>query len=390
MSNASSIGRILTRAQVSGRSVRGRSVKVRQSTETACVVSADFENEIVAAHTFLATSYVVGPITPGKALSSYARFQFTVGARKQAATPVKRTHSPTAAAASKAGPEDALVARRVSKGNAEDQSRRLLRDVLERHKGANLVNALVYNNFATEKAAAAFVAAREGKPVTTPKPAPVAPDPDRIEHAHGFSLGDTIVARDGDGVRGPKMTVWRIDPPGLGGNAHWRGPTVWAHVRPGGYGVTLDGETAAKYLVCSAEGSVFPKGVKDALDALDHGGEPGSAAAKPAVDIGAQVNARMDAVAEEIAAHKRPSGFAAWLDTFVSEKGIDTDHIFTVPGPRWGDNMIPVSVVIEAAKNTGDREQRAIKDTLVKIDFRNGDVMHYFEHLAKALAQNNG
>lgn len=87
---------------------------------------------------------------------------------------------------------------------------------------------------------------------------------------------------------------------------------------------------------------------------------------------------------------KRTSAFATWLDTFVEEKGLNVDHVFTVQGPRWGDNLIPLSAVIESAKSTGDAEQRAIKDMLVKIDFRNGNVMHYFEHLAKALARNYG
>ena len=87
---------------------------------------------------------------------------------------------------------------------------------------------------------------------------------------------------------------------------------------------------------------------------------------------------------------KRPSAFATWLDTFVEEKGLDTDHVFTVPGPRWGDNLIPLSVVLREAKATGSAEQKAIKDMLVKIDFRNGNVMLYFEHLAKALARNYG
>lgn len=87
---------------------------------------------------------------------------------------------------------------------------------------------------------------------------------------------------------------------------------------------------------------------------------------------------------------KRPSAFATWLDTFVEEKGLNVDHVFTVPGPRWGDNSIPLSVVLREAKATGSAEQKAIKDMLVKIDFRNGNVMLYFEHLAKALARNYG
>ena len=36
-------------------------------------------------------------------------------------------------------------------------------------------------------------------------------------------------------------------------------------------------------------------------------------------------------------------------------------------------------------KRFSDREQRKIKDILVEIDFANGDPMHFFGYLAKAL-----
>ncbi|BBX87977.1 hypothetical protein [Mycolicibacterium aubagnense] len=80
------------------------------------------------------------------------------------------------------------------------------------------------------------------------------------------------------------------------------------------------------------------------------------------------------------------AGFTAWLDTFVDEKGLDLEHRFDVEGPEWGWNSIPLSVVIDTAKQTSSAEQEQIKSTLVAIDFKNGDVLHFFEHLAKALA----
>lgn len=81
------------------------------------------------------------------------------------------------------------------------------------------------------------------------------------------------------------------------------------------------------------------------------------------------------------------TAFATWLDTFVDEKGLDTEHIFTKQGPVWGDNIIPLSVVLAEVKNTSAAEQQGIKNMLVKIDFANGDVMHFFDHLAGALAR---
>lgn len=80
--------------------------------------------------------------------------------------------------------------------------------------------------------------------------------------------------------------------------------------------------------------------------------------------------------------------FNRWLDTFISEKDLDMDHVFEVEGPVWGLHSIPLQVVVEHMKVAPAQEQAVIKTTIVKIDFRNGDVMHFFEHCAKALVKN--
>ncbi len=77
--------------------------------------------------------------------------------------------------------------------------------------------------------------------------------------------------------------------------------------------------------------------------------------------------------------------FTTWLDTFTAEKGLDMDRVFTVEGAS-GQNYIPLGCVLDAVKSTSKREQEQIKATIVKIDFMNGDVCHFFNHLAKALA----
>ena len=77
--------------------------------------------------------------------------------------------------------------------------------------------------------------------------------------------------------------------------------------------------------------------------------------------------------------------FTKWLDTFISEKEINIDRTFEVEEPS-GTNFIPVGCVIEAIKQTIGNEQKQIKDTIVKIDFLNGDVYHFFNHLAGAMA----
>jgi hypothetical protein len=77
--------------------------------------------------------------------------------------------------------------------------------------------------------------------------------------------------------------------------------------------------------------------------------------------------------------------FINWLDTFISEKGLDLEQTFEVEGPS-GVNVMPYGVVVEGIKGTNATEQVAIKAVIVKIDFINGDVLDYFRHLGQALA----
>ena len=74
-----------------------------------------------------------------------------------------------------------------------------------------------------------------------------------------------------------------------------------------------------------------------------------------------------------------------WIDRFVREKELDTEHVFEVEGAS-GPNFVPLAVVIEHIKIATERERAQIKNVLVKIDFANGNVMHFFNHLAKAIA----
>ena len=79
--------------------------------------------------------------------------------------------------------------------------------------------------------------------------------------------------------------------------------------------------------------------------------------------------------------------FNNWLDTFISEKGINRDHNLQAEGELTGWNLIPVEVVIEHLKITSPSEQAEAKSILVKIDFHNGDVMHFLQYLAEGIAK---
>lgn len=78
--------------------------------------------------------------------------------------------------------------------------------------------------------------------------------------------------------------------------------------------------------------------------------------------------------------------FSTWLNTFIDEKQIDREQVLEVEGPVYGTNYIPVQCVLDSILTTDKEEQRAIKDMMVKIDYVNGDIVHYLKHLAQAIA----
>jgi len=79
--------------------------------------------------------------------------------------------------------------------------------------------------------------------------------------------------------------------------------------------------------------------------------------------------------------------FNQWLDTLLSEKGIDPECTIAFDGESETGtyNLMMLDVVIEAIKHTGKQEQQAIQKNLIRIDFCNGNIVDYFRHLAKAL-----
>ena len=77
--------------------------------------------------------------------------------------------------------------------------------------------------------------------------------------------------------------------------------------------------------------------------------------------------------------------FTKWIDTLISEKNVDLEQMIEVEGAS-GVNFMNLSVVVDNIKNACVAEQAQIKTILVKIDFANGDIVHFFKHLAKAIA----
>lgn len=75
-----------------------------------------------------------------------------------------------------------------------------------------------------------------------------------------------------------------------------------------------------------------------------------------------------------------------YFRTFLEEKGISLDTPIEVEGAS-GTNFMNVEVVLEHIEIAPKREQEAIRNMLIKIDFHNAPVVPFFKHLAKALAR---
>ena len=75
-----------------------------------------------------------------------------------------------------------------------------------------------------------------------------------------------------------------------------------------------------------------------------------------------------------------------FFTTFFNEKNLDFRY-YSVESANGTTNLIHSSNVIEAIKHTKGQEAVKIKDMLIKIDFFNGDVHNYLQHLAQALAK---
>ena len=75
-----------------------------------------------------------------------------------------------------------------------------------------------------------------------------------------------------------------------------------------------------------------------------------------------------------------------FFTTFFNEKNLDFQY-YTVNSPNGTPNIIPSTVVIEAIKHIKGEEAAKIKDMLIKIDFFNGNIHNYLQHLAQALTK---
>lgn len=93
-------------------------------------------------------------------------------------------------------------------------------------------------------------------------------------------------------------------------------------------------------------------------------------------------------VAEEKRINKKVSAYEKWLRTLIEEKGIYTDYEFTIEHNNQ-IHFMTLDFLISAILTSSEKEKKQIKNILVMIDFKNGDILHFLEHLAKAYIRCN-
>ena len=76
--------------------------------------------------------------------------------------------------------------------------------------------------------------------------------------------------------------------------------------------------------------------------------------------------------------------FNKWLDTLIEEKEIDLRDHFEIEKDEQL-HIFDYGYIVEAIKLAPTHEKKAIQNMIVRIDFANGDITHYFRHLAQAL-----
>lgn len=74
-----------------------------------------------------------------------------------------------------------------------------------------------------------------------------------------------------------------------------------------------------------------------------------------------------------------------YLYNFFSEKQI-REQMYEKKDQNGVSHIIPTDVVVEFISKTSGSERKKIEQTLRMIDFKNGSVEHFIEHLASAIA----
>ena len=75
-----------------------------------------------------------------------------------------------------------------------------------------------------------------------------------------------------------------------------------------------------------------------------------------------------------------------YLYTLLKEKGFDTNEMIIVDDDElFGAVYMYLGDIVDFILKQDKYNQRKVRDTLVKIDFCNGDVMDYLKYIGKGL-----
>ena len=79
--------------------------------------------------------------------------------------------------------------------------------------------------------------------------------------------------------------------------------------------------------------------------------------------------------------------FQKWFDAFLEEKEIP-EQIWELTAPNGDLHILGTETIIDHIKIAPVHEQTQIKNVIVKVDFANGDINHFFKYLAQGLVNN--
>ena len=82
---------------------------------------------------------------------------------------------------------------------------------------------------------------------------------------------------------------------------------------------------------------------------------------------------------------KRNVAMRKYLEALITEKGKSLEDCIPLDGHIGLTWQMLVDFIVEAREY-----HKQIRNTLVQIDFRNGDVFHYLTHLAEGMVQAAG
>lgn len=80
------------------------------------------------------------------------------------------------------------------------------------------------------------------------------------------------------------------------------------------------------------------------------------------------------------------TGKKSFFRTMLEEKGLE-DQIIQVQHKKV--HFVEMGFLIELIESVGTTEQYTIEKTMRRIDFGNGDMMHYMTHLATGYIEQN-